>query len=826
METDDVTPAPAPAGDFLKSLPTDTVQRAKHIVSHLLLPEGATVLDLDCGTGALTAAMAYFNPRLKFTGLDRNRQLVKRARARFAAANLPNLSFDVGDIMSLRRADDSADAMVVARALGEVYTRAGYDDTRVAEVLGRLYRTLRPDGLLLLHDYAMPAADDFVQIEFPVPVRDPRHFRLYGAPIGETQGEREIELLQWFSLNARAHDAVKGFYLEELAPHVPYTRLFRLPAKWAYEFIIRKQDIRRFKAHIGHQYTCLTEDDYERVLGRTLGARVQYSAPWHSPHMVRAHCEGAFRLYTADGKPLGYPPAAHIVVAQKIAAGKPQRVEELRPAQDRPETLALQSVRDDRNGEVTDVVGRAAPRVDILPYFLDAAGRLKVVLQADHETALVNATPRNQRNLDGKRWSGHIATPPSLSIHDLEGFDHASAGAVARLMVQHFGLRPQHGAMFEEGLKGFPAPSMIDERLETLYIAITAPDMTGPRAAGPIDTLRLRVYDAQDVLRATGAGFIPSAWLDIQMQDLMTRKGQKITPWLHEAIPLSYDPPPADQLLRAGKILKQKPKGPEKPARPLYTMGAKATKWPNIAGTFRPIRGATGQITTRRSAFVEQGRMDGTTRGLSAHDMDFACPQPDLMNIAAILPLTEDLQGRTLVGFEFAELPVPSRFGQDAPMMNLPTLPLPASIATLDDARAYVAEQFDVEPARVAPMGESFFTMSDLMPQRVFPFALTRYPRRRNLRMRYTTLDHILDIIDTDFADSVLWKWGFANALLCHEHAQVQGFAPRTAAKNALFGQNAPKHSSAAAGWYKSDAGNDRPPQTAQTPAEARIRHE
>src|SRR5690349_13735804 len=46
------------AGGLLQSLPYDVVLRAKLMVSHLLLPKGSIVLDMECGTGTLTAAMA------------------------------------------------------------------------------------------------------------------------------------------------------------------------------------------------------------------------------------------------------------------------------------------------------------------------------------------------------------------------------------------------------------------------------------------------------------------------------------------------------------------------------------------------------------------------------------------------------------------------------------------------------------------------------------------------------------------------------------------------------------------------------------------------
>lgn len=798
------------AGGLLQSLPHDVVMRAKHIVSHLLLPENATVLDVECETGVLTAAMAYLNPRVHFIGIGRNRQMIMRARARFKNADLPNLSFETGDVMNLRKPEDSIDAIVASRVMGEIYTRSNYDDRPIADVLTKHFKLLKADGIIAIYDYAMPEMDEYVQIEFPIPSRDPKFFRLHATPIGKTQGEREIELLHWFAENARARDTVKGFYLEELPPQVPYTRLFRLPAKWAHEFIIRKLNVRKFKSHIGHQYTCLTEDDFDRILSRMVGARILYTAPWRNAHTVRTHYEGSFRLYNDSGKVKPYPATAHIVIAQKITGGQALKLEELRPSSQQAQSLSVQAVRDDRTGEAVDVVGRDMPRSDVIPYFMTQNGRLKVVLRADADKGIANLSPRARPNLDGKRWSGHMVSAPSLSAEELEGFDHASHAAVARLMAQKFGLKPQMGKNFEEGPKGYPSPAMIDERFDTLFVNIQPPQNKGPRLAGPQDALRLKVFDAEDVLRATGAGFIPSAWLDIQMQSLMKHVGLKVTPWLHEAIPLSYEPPPEDQLVRAVKILKQKPKKPEQAAGPLYVYGKGQTKWPLTSGAFRPIRGKVGQITTMRSSFVEQERVNGAIRGTSAHELDFANPQSDLQNIAAIMPLTEDFQGNTLVGFEYKELPVPSRFGQDAPMMNLPTLPLPASVTNVDEARAYVAAQFDVELARVAPMGESFFTCVDLMPQRVYPFMLTRYPRRRNLKMKYAAMKDLLDLTDTDFADSILWKWGFANALLCHESGQTQGFTPRQEAHARVFGSKAPKWQSASASWHKSKTGNDR----------------
>lgn len=802
-----------PLATALESLPYDVVLRAKHIVSHLLLQDGASVLVPECETGVLVAAMAQLNPRLQFIGMDRNRQMIMRARARFKT--VPNVMFEVSDILGLRKPDESVDAVVANNLMGEIYSRSNYDEARIEDALARAFKVLKTDGTMVIYDYAMPSENEFVQIEFPVPMRDNRAFRIYGTPLAQTQGEREIELLQWFAQHARARDTVKGFYLEELAPIVPYTRLFRLPAKWAYEYIIRKTNVRKFKNHIGHQYTALTDRDFDRLLGRSLGMRVLYTAPWRNAHIIRTHFEGSFRLYTAEGKARGYMPSAHIVVAQKVAQGRAMRIGELRPSVDAPASLSIQAVRDDRTGETVDIVGRDMPVADVIPYFVTSDGRIKIILRSQADKGIANVIPRARHNLDGKRWSGYMPSAVTFTAAELEGFDHASHAAVARLIVQKLGLRTVHSAMFENGPKGYPAPSMIDELLETLFINVQRPD-NGLRVAGPQDALGLKIYDVEDVLRATGAGFIPNAWLDIQMQELMKKLGHKVTPWLHEAVPLSYEPPPSDQMLIAKKVLKQKPDKGDKGPRAAYVMGGKGTKWANASGAFRPIRGKAGQVNTYRSAFVEQGRIDGGIRGLSAHDQDFACPKDELMNIAAIMPLTEDLQGNTLAGFEFKELPVPSRFGQTDAMMNLPTLPLPNEITDIDSARAYIAAQFDVEVSRVAPMGESFFTYVDMMPQRVFPFMLTRYPRRRNLRIRYMMTKDLLDLIDPDFADSILWKWGFANAMLCQSSAQVQGYGAK--ARHNYGASTSSK-------WHSASASNTSAPATPPKKPEHRHRH-
>ncbi len=60
---------------LLKDIPYKSVRRAWFTLSHLLLDEGAKVVDLGCEDGALTYAMAALNPKVRFTGVDKSKKI-------------------------------------------------------------------------------------------------------------------------------------------------------------------------------------------------------------------------------------------------------------------------------------------------------------------------------------------------------------------------------------------------------------------------------------------------------------------------------------------------------------------------------------------------------------------------------------------------------------------------------------------------------------------------------------------------------------------------------------------------------------------------------
>jgi SAM-dependent methyltransferase len=107
------------------------------------LSSGMSVLDVGCGTGAITRGIAEaVGPAGVVVGLDRDRGLIERAHVH--CASLPNLHFEEGDATRLDY-EARFDVVTAARALQWI------DDPKAA--LRRMTRAAKPGGWLVVLDY-------------------------------------------------------------------------------------------------------------------------------------------------------------------------------------------------------------------------------------------------------------------------------------------------------------------------------------------------------------------------------------------------------------------------------------------------------------------------------------------------------------------------------------------------------------------------------------------------------------------------------------------------------------------------------------------------
>ncbi len=110
--------------------------------------DGATILDLGCGTGEITARLAAKFPNASFVGVDLEEAHLTRAAERCAAFG-SRVRFEVGDALALRF-DDSTFDLVVCRHVLQAVPDA-------EAVLAEIRRVLRPGGRahLISEDYGM-----------------------------------------------------------------------------------------------------------------------------------------------------------------------------------------------------------------------------------------------------------------------------------------------------------------------------------------------------------------------------------------------------------------------------------------------------------------------------------------------------------------------------------------------------------------------------------------------------------------------------------------------------------------------------------------------
>lgn len=108
-----------------------------------LLEPGMTVLDVGCGTGAITSGIAEaVGPTGKVLGVDNNIDLINKARERYQ--DIPSLSFETADIYDLPY-EKQFDIVTSARVLQWL--------AQPEQALENLVKTAKPGGKVIVLDY-------------------------------------------------------------------------------------------------------------------------------------------------------------------------------------------------------------------------------------------------------------------------------------------------------------------------------------------------------------------------------------------------------------------------------------------------------------------------------------------------------------------------------------------------------------------------------------------------------------------------------------------------------------------------------------------------
>jgi trans-aconitate methyltransferase len=681
---------------LLKNIPNKTIRQAWFTMAHLVLEDGSRVLNINCRDGIMTYAMAALNPAIEFIGIDKNVGLIDKAEKEYS---LPNLKFMAGDIQENFVPKGSLDATVNSFTLQDIYSENQCSEKAVTDSIERQFELLKPGGFIFIQGHIMPPEDEYTLIEMPEDLSKEKSI----------ENISEIELLIRFSEEARPRESVnhRGFYLEELPPRFPRTRLFRLPAKWAKEFILRKDNRENWNSELQKEYTFFTKHDFNRIF-RRYGARLLYSAPHWDDQIIKSRYNKKLRLFTENSEPLGTPETSHVLVAQKAAEKQSLTLQERKPCRIENPALRIIAMRNEYDGSTLDVVSRNMHLTEILPYYVTMEGALHVFVHEGIPRCLINTVPRKGPNIDGKQWSGHMTEALSVPQEVIETLDTNHVRSTINFSQEYLGLKPETGSLLEDGPGFYPAPDSIDEHIDTKYLKVKQPqktivpkiimdDIEGFSTRG-----RIREIDAQQILNAIGVGLIPTSRLEIQILALYEKLGLTYQSWAECPLGLKTEEP------------------------------EKTTKLQDIIAKlaaddhrFKETKGVMGQLKTMQSVFVDEGQDQGGIKGLASRDKDFILNEEGSMNTAIVLPLTRKLNGEVMAGIVEQYLPVPQRYKGNGYTVNCPSFPLPPEIKNFDMARKYIADKFEVPVDCVSRMGESFFSHIGITPQRIYPFAVS-----------------------------------------------------------------------------------------------------
>ena len=724
---------------LLHSVPEAVIRKAWFTMSHLVLPPGSKIIDMGSSDGSMIFAMAVMNPDYNFVGVDQDRNLIRQSRDLY---KLDNLEFMCANIMDDVFPKESVDAIIHSFIEHEIYSQTNCNERIVENIIENHFSFLKNEGLLFIREFSLPETN-YVLLEMP---DEP------SRPAEGVYGLSEPELLIQYSEKARPRDdpAHRGFYLDELPPRFPQTRLFRLPYKWAYEFVLRKDDREYWDEELHKEYAFMTERDMRRML-LAIDARLLYSAPHWDQQIVKARFDKKFKMFDEAGNPMGNPPTSFITLAQKVGEKKSLRLSERKPSRTPTKSLRITAMRDDTNGRIQDVVCRDQEIIELIPYRIEN-GKLSIFIHDGLPRGLINTVPRNGPNIDGKRWSGHMTEAVAIPLDVFNAIKPNDTKSTFNFARDFLGLKIIPGKGLEDGPGFYPAPDHIDERIQTKYLEVQSPDRPiSPRhiladISGFSTMGKIREVDAQRILNAIGVGLIPSSRLEMQILALYEKLELPYEAWAECPLNLKTEEPEVTSRLKE-----------------------LVDKLAQHDHRFREIRGTAGQIRTAHSIFVDEGQIKGGITGLASREMEFILHEDKSQNTAVILPLTQRINGEVMAGIIEDYLPVPQRYQGNGFILSCPSFSLPKEITNFELARKYIAEKFEVPMDCVSRMGESYFSHIGVSPQRIYPFAVStagvkgwQKEGRTHGAASFTPLKNLWKLLYRDNHDSFMKVAGYA----------------------------------------------------------------
>jgi hypothetical protein len=671
---------------YLRGMNASMRQKVALTAAHLLA-EGV-VADMGMGSGSGSDALASLYPALTVLGVDVSVEMTVTASWTY---DRENLSFLCADIATHCFAPGTLSGIFDSSVLHHVTTFNGYDHGAAARALAKQVEMLEEYGALIVRDFVDPGGGEVI-----LELRD-----------GDSDDADDVlacssaDLFRRFAREFRPLSCAPGFAYEELPARDGHRR-FRTQAKYAAEFILRKDYRSDWATEVLEEYTYLTQREFESLFAR-LGLRILASSPIRNPWIVRNRFEGKVNITSVDGKVLEYPPTNYIIVGEKVPPGEGVRFVESEAAK-RSDFLSIHCYRNTATGAVIDLVRRPHPTVDIVPWF-ESDGDVYVLGRKSYPRPIAGSAVA----IDGSRAPTYVTEP--LNVLQTDG---PFGRTVEEALQRYAGIAPAQIRGFRTGCVYYPSPGGIEEEvrsalveIEPLFVQARLDNLSGFSTSG-----RVRAIESTQLLRAAQVGGLAEARLELNVYHLLRQLGRDAGPWIGDAISL------------------------EREATELRAVSVAESRMRKRRRTFTPADGSESRqfLLLNRSRFDE---LDAADRVVASQELEYVVPATLSTNTVATALLAR--QGdRAFLGVDDDDLPAAQGFRGNSNLLVAPAWRLPKNIDNATAALAFVRErlqaEYGVSPRRTWELGGRYHPSPGVTPEIVFPYAIEVEPAGSGVR--------------------------------------------------------------------------------------------
>lgn len=637
------------------------------------------IADMGMGSGTGSEALAALYPGLHVTGVDVSEEMVELARERF---ELRNLDFELGDIAKPVFEDASLHGILNSSVLHHVTSFGEYDHDAAGRALAAQVPQLADHGVLIVRDFLDPGSQP-VWLELATDD---------GDDSDDPRACSCAALLRRFAREFRSLHAEPGFPLEDLGSPAPGWHRFGLDHRMAVEFILRKDYRRDWESEVKEEYTYFTQDRFEACYA-ALGLRVLASSPIYNPWIVRNRYVDKFRLTTPQGEAIELPATNYVIVGERVPGGVGVRMQPA-ASQDAMGFLQLSHYRHE-NGDVMDLVSRPNLTVDAIPWFEDE-DELFVLARMSYPRPVLAAAATAA--LDGSTAPGWITEPLTLLAND------APLGqTIERALEERAGVDIENIVSMEPGTTVLPSPGGLREevrsvlvRIQPQYAQVDVPDVSGFSTSGRVGAL-----EARQLLRAAQVGGLPDARLELNVYDLLRRRGRDPGPWIGDTLSLTE----RSTLPGAGPIDALK-----RPSRRVFSR-ARADE-------------SRGFLSLKCQTFEE---LDCNGNVVATRDLEYVVPKP-LSARTVSTALLRRMDGKVYIGLDDDDLPAAQCIRGNSELWVAPAWRLPHEVTGRSQGVAFVRErlrtEYGVSIEDSAWLGGRYHPSTGATPEVVHPLAV------------------------------------------------------------------------------------------------------